>query len=135
MKNKKPTVALFGNTFQIKKNQCVVDVIRLLRLQHINICIERKFADFIAASHQLDLSDCSIIGTQGDFTADVAFSMGGDGTFWERPPASAEKESPSSASTPVIWDSWPMSLPTESVRPLTPSCLENTSSSSEASFM
>lgn len=81
MKTKKTTVALFGNTFQIKKNRCVVDVIRLLRLSHINICIEQKFADFIVAAHHLDLSDCSIISTQGDFTADVAFSMGGDGTF------------------------------------------------------
>lgn len=73
-------VALFGNTYQTKKNVYVEKVLKKLISMGAKACIEKDFAEFIHQHLDIDLSplecfDCSSL------QADYAISMGGDGTF------------------------------------------------------
>lgn len=74
--------ALFGNVFQGKKSQAVLHLLSLLKARGAEVMIDRSLCEFLTGELGLDLYPTGLI--QGyDFTADVAISMGGDGTFLE----------------------------------------------------
>jgi Predicted sugar kinase len=69
--------ALFGNTFQAKKVQTLL---RVLKLHEAEICICREFYNFLTSDLQLNSFDAELF--DGDnFEADMVISIGGDGTF------------------------------------------------------
>lgn len=73
-------IALFGNVFQTKKNMHVKTVLRKLVALGVDISIEEKFSRFIQCNLEVDTSAFSILDANC-FDADLAVSMGGDGTF------------------------------------------------------
>lgn len=74
-------VALFGNIYQSKKNRYVQDILQKLKELGVQTYIEENFAWFIKQHLKIDLSDCHTF-LSGDLTeADIAISIGGDGTF------------------------------------------------------
>lgn len=73
-------IALFGNVYQTKKNKFVHAVLDTLCRLGIEVCVEERFAAFIHDNIGIDLSAvCVTPGCAPD--ADMAISMGGDGTF------------------------------------------------------
>lgn len=83
MKQLSPTIAIFGNCHQVEKSKYVERVIRCLYEQGACVCVESYFMDFL----RVHLPDCSLILSQlntfdaDQCEADLAISMGGDGTF------------------------------------------------------
>ena len=72
---------LFGNTFQAKKSAHTAHIVNLLQAQKNEIYIGEEFYHFLTTEQGMDLSPDGIVGPDDDFTADMAISIGGDGTF------------------------------------------------------
>lgn len=72
--------ALFGNIYQAKKSYSVKQLISSLEERHAELYIDAEFYDYLTDTLQLDITPSGIIKGD-DFQADIAISMGGDGTF------------------------------------------------------
>lgn len=72
--------ALFGNTYQSEKSYHLNQLLDLLRARNAEICICPEFYDFIRTHLRADLNGLEIIEGD-DIRADMALSIGGDGTF------------------------------------------------------
>ena len=86
MSSKTLTFALFGNVYQHEKSVAVRQVLQCLQDRGARILIEEEYYDFLCCSELLPMGEMSAIGhietfSQGDFEADFALSMGGDGTL------------------------------------------------------
>lgn len=76
-------IAIFGNTYQVEKCKYVESVVKALQKQGAQVVFEQRFLDFIQTVHP---PKCH---TMFDFEgfraeecdADLAISLGGDGTF------------------------------------------------------
>ena len=73
-------IALFGNVYQAEKNRYVSAVLRRLEQLGVEIVVEEKFADFISSHFHLQLNTFGA-GQYVPRDADLAISVGGDGTF------------------------------------------------------
>lgn len=73
-------IALFGNNHQASKSLHVQRIIDALRKHRFHIYIERDFATFVSDVLGLSLTDCEVV-SEADLDADIAVSVGGDGTF------------------------------------------------------
>ena len=71
---------LFGNVFQAKKSAHAEYLIKLLKEHGDEVLISEDFYDFLTSEMGLTIRPDEII-TGDDFVADMAVSMGGDGTF------------------------------------------------------
>lgn len=72
--------ALFGNTFQAKKSAHAEHLIALLQEHGHEVYICEDFYKFLTEDQRMSISPEGLICKE-DFTADMAISMGGDGTF------------------------------------------------------
>ena len=72
--------AIFGNTYQPKKCEAVQQLLDALAVSGIFPLIDRPFYDYLKEEMHVSIPECKLI-TDDDFDADVAVSMGGDGTF------------------------------------------------------
>ena len=76
------TIAVFGNCFQIEKSGHALAILQLLKERGLVVKVERQFAQFL--SHYtvgtFSESDFTLFDAP-DCNADIAISMGGDGTF------------------------------------------------------
>ncbi|MBQ4519138.1 MAG: NAD kinase [Bacteroidaceae bacterium] len=72
--------ALFGNTFQAKKSAHAKHLITLLQEHGEEVHISEDFYKFLVEDQGMKIQPDNLI-TCDDFTADMAISMGGDGTF------------------------------------------------------
>ena len=85
--------ALFGNTYQEHKSAHVTHLLEILRQKNAQICISNEFYDFLRLHTSADLTGLEIF--QGyDFDADMAISIGGDGTFLKAASRVGKKEIP-----------------------------------------
>lgn len=73
--------ALFGNIYQTKKNQYVTSILEKIKQLGVRVCIEKQFAHFIQKELHIPLIGVETFGTLERCAADVAISIGGDGTF------------------------------------------------------
>lgn len=80
MRRKELSIALFGNTYQAEKNRFAKAVLRGLAERNADISIDETFGRFMGAECGVDMSGFRFISGNG-FSADVAISIGGDGTF------------------------------------------------------
>ena len=85
--------AIFGNTYQEHKSAHVAHLLSILRKKNANICISHEFYEFLRIHTQTDLSGLEIFDGN-NFTADMALSIGGDGTFLKAASRVGEKEIP-----------------------------------------
>lgn len=74
-------VALFGNSYQTKKNRYVVGVLDKLRACGVEVTLDETFAHFLHHQLGVDLAEYRTFARPADCRADVAISIGGDGTF------------------------------------------------------
>ena len=72
--------AIFGNTYQPKKCEAVQKLLDALAVSDIFPLVDRPFYDYLTEEMHVRIPECKLI-TDDDFDADVAVSMGGDGTF------------------------------------------------------
>lgn len=93
MGNKEFTIALFGNCHQSKKSIYTGLVIRHLTDRNVNVVIEEDFYNHIHATMGITCNSEQIINSK-DFSADIAISMGGDGTFLKTAQMVGAKELP-----------------------------------------
>ncbi|MCI1647583.1 MAG: NAD kinase [Bacteroides sp.] len=74
--------AIFGNVHQAKKPIIYMEtLLRLLEERDAQVCICKEFYEFLTLNLHLQLSPSIDLFEGNDFTADMAISMGGDGTF------------------------------------------------------
>ena len=73
-------IALFGNTYQAKKNAYLAAILKKLTQLNFYICFEEAFAGFIERTLGLNVSAYDTF-TPETLQADIAISIGGDGTF------------------------------------------------------
>ena len=74
-------VAVFGNEYQLKKSSEAECVLRILDEGGAETLLEEAFADFIARQLPPDLRHFPKFRRDENIQADVAISLGGDGTF------------------------------------------------------
>lgn len=74
-------VALFGKEMPLQKRQYVAQIIETLRAHDVRICIEENFARSIEADGGGHLAATLASFTEVPSDADIAISIGGDGTF------------------------------------------------------
>lgn len=74
--------ALFGNIFQHKKASSVHKLLTELEIHKATILIDAPFYEFLTKDLLINVP-CSQLIEDNNFQADVAISMGGDGTFLE----------------------------------------------------
>ena len=85
--------AIFGNIFQAKKSVLTKALLCALEEHGAEIIIDRLFYDYLVNQLMLDVHPAELIeGNQ--FQADIAVSMGGDGTFLQTAARVAEKQIP-----------------------------------------
>lgn len=72
--------ALFGNSFQAKKNVYIPRVLEALDGIGAEVVIEKQFAAFLGERLGIDTSAYALFGHDA-LSADLVISMGGDGTF------------------------------------------------------
>ncbi len=72
--------ALFGNSYQAKKSENVTTIVSFLNKKGAEICIEKKFYDFLVSTGRIE-KGCVSTFEDSNFTADYVISMGGDGTL------------------------------------------------------
>lgn len=74
--------ALFGNLYQAKKSGSIQQVVRSLENHGAEILVDKAFYHYLTNELGVEIHATELI--EGvDFRADVAVSMGGDGTFLE----------------------------------------------------
>ncbi len=73
-------IALFGNVFQTKKNVYLQRVLDKLSALGAEVCIDIEFAEFMERSLGIE-TDGFMVCKCEDLKADIAVSIGGDGTF------------------------------------------------------
>ena len=107
MGNLSRRVAIFGNCHQVEKSDHAGTVVRLLREAGISVAVEREFLSFLRECTKQGASFQEVEAFDGyDCTADLAFSMGGDGTFLTVAEKFAIDVFPFWESTPAISDFW-----------------------------
>lgn len=72
--------ALFGNVYQAKKSSSVQQLISLLSAHDAELYIDTEFYTYLTHELHLDIRPTGLISDY-NFQADIAVSMGGDGTF------------------------------------------------------
>lgn len=72
--------ALFGNVYQAKKSASVKQLISLLTSRGAELFVEAAFHHYLTHTLHLNFRPDGLI-TDRNFYADIAVSMGGDGTF------------------------------------------------------
>ncbi|MCM1109392.1 MAG: NAD kinase [Clostridium sp.] len=75
-------IALFGNAYQAGKSASLQTVLAQLDKQQVELYVDRTFHDYITSQMHLAIQPDALIDND-DFEADLAVSMGGDGTFLE----------------------------------------------------
>lgn len=74
-------IAIFGNTFKTERSRYTAQIINCLHDFGVEVVIEEMFAHFINTQLHAQIPPCPTF-TVGDWpVADVAISIGGDGTF------------------------------------------------------
>lgn len=84
--------ALFGNIYQPKKSVLVKKLLCSLEERKAEVYIDRKFYEYLTKQMLLDIQPTALI--DDDFSADIAVSMGGDGTFLQTASRVADKGIP-----------------------------------------
>lgn len=74
--------ALFGNIYQARKSVAVQKLLSLLEERGAQLLIDQAFLHYLTSDMKINVKPNAIIKGD-DFEADVAISMGGDGTFLE----------------------------------------------------
>lgn len=85
--------ALFGNTYQAHKSAHVAHLLDILRKKEAQICISSEFYDFLHHHTNTSLTGLEVF-EGNNFTADMALSIGGDGTFLKAASRVGDKEIP-----------------------------------------
>ena len=99
-------LVIFGNNYQDANLQAILSLVERLRERGVEVTLERDFNDYLTAQTGAELRLPTVCcGDRVD--ADVALSLGGDGTFLTT--VMWSKTSPSWVSIWVIWATW---LPT-----------------------
>lgn len=86
--------ALFGNAFQAKKSASVQKLLCLLEERKADLLIDEVFYHYLADNLQIAVPQDVTLLRDDEFDADIAISMGGDGTFLETARRVGNKEIP-----------------------------------------
>ncbi len=73
--------AVIGNTHQASKASCAERLFQLLAARHAQVCVERDYHHFLTSELGIDIKGDVELFEGSDFHADIAISLGGDGTF------------------------------------------------------
>lgn len=91
--NQKKKFALFGNIYQPRKATAVQKLLSLLNGREADLFIDREYYHFLTDTLRLEVHPAGLISTP-DFSADIAISIGGDGTFLKAASRVGDKQIP-----------------------------------------
>lgn len=84
---------LFGNEYQTKKSASVQKILSYINERGDEVIVDRVYYDFLTQKQKIIVPTAEIIDDD-NFTADIAISMGGDGTFLKAASRVAGKDIP-----------------------------------------
>ncbi|MBP5257280.1 MAG: NAD kinase [Prevotella sp.] len=84
---------LFGNEYQTKKSASVQKILSYINERGDEVIVDRVYYDFLTQKQKIMVPTAEIIDDD-NFTADIAISMGGDGTFLKAASRVAGKDIP-----------------------------------------
>lgn len=93
MTQRKLRFALFGNTYQAKKSAAIQKVLSTLSEFRAELLVDAVYYRFLTEEQRFDVQATGTF-ENGDFEADFAISMGGDGTFLKTAERVGKKEIP-----------------------------------------
>ncbi|MDD2799603.1 MAG: NAD kinase [Bacteroidales bacterium] len=73
-------IVLFGNSHQADKSQQVIRLFELLKRQNAEVSVDKPFYEFLKQQHEAVIDSVRVFEGD-DFEANLAISVGGDGTF------------------------------------------------------
>ncbi len=74
------TIALFGNSYQQKKSTRIQMIIDSIHRHGMRLAIEKEYGEFLKSVLNFSMEGATIFEKE-NFQADLALSIGGDGTF------------------------------------------------------
>lgn len=86
-------IAIFGKQYLPNNYDVLNDLLRVLSQYKCDICIEKSFLEMLLTDSRLELSHLETIDSPA-FSADMALSIGGDGTFLHTATLVADKNIP-----------------------------------------
>ena len=93
MNNEKLRFAIFGNEYQAKKSQAIQKIVAILQQHEAEILMDKPFYDFVTEGQHIAIKVDGVF-EDGDFDADFAISMGGDGTLLKTAARVSDKGTP-----------------------------------------
>lgn len=85
--------AIFGNCYQAHKSSHAEHLFHLLMQRNASLCVSKDFYHFLKDDLHLNVPPVELIDGD-DFTADLAISIGGDGTFLKTASRVGRKNTP-----------------------------------------
>lgn len=85
--------AIFGNCYQAHKSSHAEHLFHLLMQRNASLCVSKEFYHFLKDDLHLNVPPVELIDGD-DFTADLAISIGGDGTFLKTASRVGRKNTP-----------------------------------------
>ncbi len=85
--------ALFGNAHQAKKSACIKQLLALLEKHGAEVYVDAPLMEYLRREFALDFKPAGLIEAD-DFDANVAISLGGDGTFLDTAARVRDKGTP-----------------------------------------
>jgi len=74
-------IAIYGNHHQAAHLDALVGLLRLLCDNGVELVVDKVFMDYLSATCPDPPVECSVVARGAGFSADLALSFGGDGTF------------------------------------------------------
>ena len=72
-------IAIFGSCHQINKENQIKTLFSFLKNRNYYVIVEKEFSEYLQSQFNIDIISEVIV--DNNFSADIALSIGGDGTF------------------------------------------------------
>ncbi|MCD7972775.1 MAG: NAD kinase [Candidatus Azobacteroides sp.] len=87
-------IVIFSNTYSSEKFQCITPLVNFMEKSGVEMFVDKSFYEFISQKLNISLNIAGLINEKDDFDGDIAFSIGGDGTFLKTATRIGRKEIP-----------------------------------------
>lgn len=84
-------IAIFGTSYDCHYNQCLEDIVDILRAKNVEVVFEKTFLEYVR--DKISVSGIEAVASEA-VEADIAISFGGDGTFLATSQILAKKGTP-----------------------------------------
>ncbi len=74
-------IAIYGNTYSHEKLKCIRPLVDFMKKSAVEMVVDKSFYDFVSETLNISPEVSGFFTEENEPDADIAFSIGGDGTF------------------------------------------------------